>query len=89
MNKKPETERYYVRVSDIEARNDLIEMLENKGYTMDENDGDTRQEILGSTFPIMVNITDKEYGVLHTITSAAAASSSGKLIEIQDLDRII
>jgi hypothetical protein len=37
----------------------------------------------------MVNITDKEYGVLHTITSAAAASSSGKIIEIQDLDRII
>ena len=88
MNKKPETVRYYVRVSDIEARNDLIEILENKGFTMEEN-GNTRQEMLESTFPIMVNITDKEYGVLHTITSAAAASSSGKLIEIQDLNQII
>ena len=88
MNKKPETVRYYVRVSDIEARNDLIEILENKGFTIEEN-GNTRQEMLKSTFPIMVNITDKEYGVLHTITCAAAASSSGKIIEIQHLDRII
>ena len=88
MHNKNETVRYYVRVAEINLRENLIETLENKGYKNVEN-SDNRWEIIESKYPIMVNITDKEYGVLHSITSAAAALSAGIVIEIQDIERIL
>ena len=69
--KERHTIRYYVRVSDADTRRVLIETIEKDGYKIAENCKMTREEIIDSEFPIMVNETDKVFGMLQNADEAA------------------
>ncbi|MBR3532762.1 MAG: hypothetical protein IKN80_02580 [Clostridiales bacterium] len=70
------TRRIYVRTEDVKARERLISFLEGEGFRCDAD----RQAVVELRFPVVVDMTDKVYSVIHTVTSAAAAVSSDAVI---------
>ena len=74
----------FVRVSDPDDRKKLIETLEGDGFTLDEEFPLTRQDVLESNLPIIVDIENKIYSRMGNVTCAAAAAQSGKVIELSE-----
>ncbi len=72
--------RIYVRTEDVKARERLISFLEGEGFRCEEDELTDRQAVLGSRLPVIVDMTNKVYSVIHTVTSAAAAVSSDAVI---------
>lgn len=70
------TRRIYVRTEDVKARERLISFLEGEGFRCDAD----RQAVVELRFPVVVDMIDKVYSVIHTVTSAAAAVSSDAVI---------
>ena len=69
---------------DKDKRLQLIEFLESKGYIVINDNVTNRELLIESKFPVLVNFEDKTITMYHTITSSAAAASSGILISIDD-----
>jgi hypothetical protein len=76
--------RIYVNPSDREKRTEFIDHLESKGFKCREDEVTNRQSTIDSPYPVIVDITRKIYGHLHNTTSAAAASSKGKVISVEE-----
>ena len=74
----------YIKASDPEDRKKLIETLEVDGYKLDEEFSLTRQDVLESNLPVVVNSEKKVYSRMGNVTSAAAATQSGKVIELSE-----
>ena len=81
--KEHHTIRHYVRTPDANARRGLLDMLEKDGYQVEEDGVTTRQEIIDSEFPVMINETDKNFNIVHNAADEAALAKSGR---IKDLD---
>ena len=74
----------YIKASDPEDRKKLIETLEVDGYKLDEEFPLTRQDVLESNLPVVVNSEKKVYSRMGNVTSAAAAAQSGKVIKLSE-----
>ncbi len=74
----------YVRTKDSKSREKLINYLEKEGFSVEKEYGDTKQSILKLAYPIKVNFRQKTYGVIHNTTCAAAAVSSGAVINEEE-----
>lgn len=81
--KERHTVRHYVRTPDADTRRGLLEMLEKDGYQVEDDGSVTRQEIIESGFPVMINETDKVFNIIHNGADEAALVKSGR---IKDLD---
>ena len=79
--KEHHTIRCYIRTTDADTRRSLIEMLEKDGYKI-EDSITTKQAVIESECPVMVNKTDKVFGILHD--SEDAAKSSGRLMDVEE-----
>ena len=82
--KERHTVRYFVRTSDTDERRILVETLEKDGYEIEEDGITTRQDIIGSGFPVMVNETDKVFSTLRDPAGEAAAVSAGRVMDIEE-----
>ena len=81
-------EEKYVDIRNKEERKDFIKNLETKGYIIDEKYF-KREDIIDGIFPIVVNITDKKITMLGNVTTSAAATSSGVLINKEQFDLLL
>lgn len=69
---------------DKDKRLQLIEFLEAKGYNVVIDYITNKDILIESKFPIIVDSENRTIDMYHTITSAAAAASSGMLLSIED-----
>ncbi len=74
----------FVRENDRGVREQLIKTLENDGYIMDEKIALSREDIIDSNLPIIVNTLDKTYSRMGNVTCAAAAVGSGHIITVEE-----
>lgn len=81
-------EEKYVDIRNKEERKDFIKNLETKGYIINEKYF-KREDIIDGIFPIVVNITDKKITMLGNVTTSAAATSSGVLINKEQFDLLL
>ncbi len=72
--------RCLINVGSQESRREIIEYLTKEEYTLDPTENRTRDEIIESILPLYVDKTSKTYWMMGNITCAAAASSSGEMI---------
>ena len=77
----------FVKESDVKIRQEVIEVLESKGYSLSNKDPRNRGEIIGGTLPIVVDEGKREYSMMGNVTCAAAASSSGCLLTSEEFYR--
>ena len=75
------TIQYLVRTNNASSRRALIERLEKDGLNCKEDFATDRQIVMKSKLPLVINVTDGYYSMLHTITSAACACSSHSIIK--------
>ena len=71
---------YHVYTADKESRKDLIEFLEQQGYVCEEDNVTNREKILNTRLPVVVNVIDRKYSMLHNVVCAAASIASNMLI---------
>ena len=71
---------YHVYTADKESRKDLIEFLEQQGYVCEEDNVTNREKVLNTRLPVVVNVIDKKYSMLHNVVCAAASIASNMLI---------
>ena len=81
-------EEKYVEIKNKEEREAFIKNLETKGYTIAKTCFN-REDIIDGIFPIVVNITDKKITMLGNVTTSAAATSSGVLINKEQFDLLL
>lgn len=77
----------FVREKDPDGRCEILEFLEGMGYKTDEEETRTRQEIVESVLPITVDKRNKEYRMMGSVTCAAAAVSSGRMMTKEEFFR--
>ena len=82
--KERHTVRDYVRTPDADSRRGLIETLEKEGFDIEEGDGKTREEIIQSEFPLMINETDKKFSLVHNSDDEAELDKSGRIIDLDE-----
>ena len=66
-----------VREKERGARQEILAFLEEHGYVKDEGDPRTKEEMVDSVLPFIIDKTKKKYRMMGNITCAAAAASSG------------
>ena len=81
-------EEKYVDIRNKEERKDFIKNLEAKGYTIDKTCFNI-EDIIDGIFPIAVNITEKKFHMMGNVTTAAAAASSGVLINREQFEILL
>lgn len=74
----------FVRENDKEIREKLIKTLENDGYIKDEKKSLSRDDIIDSDLPIIINTLNKTYDRMGNVTCAAAAAGSGHIITVEE-----
>ena len=67
----------FVREKDSDARRELLDYLEDQEYVKDETDPRTKEEMVESVLPLVIDKAGKKYSMMGNITCAAAAVSSG------------
>lgn len=77
------SQKCYVIASGVEERTRFLEFLEKNGFKVGFDDIITRDSVIVSTFPISIDIKHKTYGHIHSVTSAAAAISSGNAFTLE------
>ena len=82
--KERHTTRDYVRTPDAETRRILIETIEKDGYQIENDGAATRQFIMESDLPLMVNKTDKLFRLVHGEEEAAELVRSGRIMDIDE-----
>lgn len=78
------TIRFFIRTSDTEERRKLIEILEKDGFRIESDGITTREEIIGSGLPVMVNKTDKTLGMVQDSAQTAELEKSGRIMDIEE-----
>ncbi len=63
------------------TRTEIIEFLEELGYEIAHDEFRSKEEIINSPFPLVVDKSKQQYWMLGNITCAAAAASGGKMIK--------
>ena len=71
---------YHVYTADKESRKDLVEFLEQQGYVCEEDNVTNREKVLNTRLPVVVNVIDRKYSMLHNVVCAAASIASNMLI---------
>ena len=66
-----------IREKESDARQEILDFLEEQGYVKDETDPRTKEEMVESILPIVIDKAGKKYSMMGNITCAAAAVSSG------------
>ena len=67
---------YHVYTEDQESRKDLLEFLELHGYECEEDNVTNREKVLNTRLPVVVNVIDRKYSMLHNVVCAAASIAS-------------
>ena len=75
---------YHVYTADKESRKDLVEFLEQQGYVCEEDNVTNRDKVLNTRLPVVVNVIDRKYSMLHNIVCAAASIASNMLISEEE-----
>ena len=75
---------YHVYTADKESRKDLVEFLEQQGYVCEEDNVTNRDKVLNTRLPVVVNVIDRKYSMLHNVVCAAASISSNMLISEEE-----
>ena len=74
----------FVRFFSKEDRIKLIEFLEADGYTCEENQAFSRNSIIDSTLPLVIERDEKSIRHMGNVTCAAAAAGSGVIMSDRD-----
>ena len=72
-------EQRYIKIKDKKERLNFLEILHNNGYSFDNY---TKEDIVISIFPIVVNLKNKTICMIGNVTCAAAASTQNVLEDI-------
>ena len=75
---------YHVYTADKESRKDLVEFLELQGYVCEEDIVTNRDKVLNTRLPVVVNVIDRKYSILHNVVCAAASIASNMLISEEE-----
>lgn len=75
---------YHVYTEDQESRKDLLEFLELHGYECEEDNVTNREKVLNIRLPVVVNVIDRKYSMLHNVVCAAASIASNMLISEEE-----
>ena len=75
---------YHVYTADKESRKDLVEFLEQQGYVCEEDNVTNREKVLNTRLPVVVNVIDRKYSILHNVVCAAASIASNMLISEEE-----
>lgn len=75
---------YHVYTTDKESRRDLVEFLERQGYVCEEDNVTNREKVLNTRLPVVVNVIDRKYSILHNVVCAAASIASNMLISEEE-----
>ena len=75
---------YHVYTADKESRKDLIEFLEQQGYVCEEDNVTNREIVLNTRLPVVVNVIERKYSMLHNVVCAAASIASNMLISEEE-----
>ena len=75
---------YHVYTTDKESRNDLLEFLEMQGYECEVDNVTNRDKVLNTRLPVVVNVIDRKYSILHNVVCAAASIASNMLISEEE-----
>ena len=75
---------YHVYTTDKESRKDLVEFLEQQGYACEEDNVTNREKVLNTRLPVVVNVIDRKYSMLHNVVCAAASIASNMLISEEE-----
>lgn len=75
---------YHVYTEDKESRNDLLEFLEMQGYECEVDNVTNRDKVLNTRLPVVVNVIDRKYSMLHNVVCAAASVASNMLISEEE-----
>ena len=75
---------YHVYTADKESRKALVEFLEQQGYVCEEDDVTNREKVLNARLPVVVNVIDRKYSMLHNVVCAAASIASNMLISEEE-----
>ena len=75
---------YHVYTANKESRQDLVEFLEQQGYKCEEDNITSRDIILNTRLPVVVNVIDRKYSILHNVVCAAASIASNMLISEEE-----
>ena len=75
---------YHVYTADKESRKDLVEFLELQGYVCEEDNVTNRDKVLNTRLPVVVNVIDRKYSILHNVVCAAASIASNMLMSEEE-----
>lgn len=75
---------YHVYTADKESRKDLVEFLEIQGYECEADNVTNRDKVLNTRLPVVVNVIDRKYSILHNVVCAAASLASNMLISEEE-----
>ena len=75
---------YHVYTVDKESRSDLLEFLELQGYECEVDNVTNRDKVLNTRLPVVVNVIDRKYSILHNVVCAAASIASNMLISEEE-----
>ena len=75
---------YHVYTADKESRRDLVEYLEMHGYECEVDNITNRDKVLNNRLPVVVNVIDRKYSILHNVVCAAASIASNMLISEEE-----
>ena len=75
---------YHVYTKDKESRKELLEFLELQGYVCEVDNVTNRDKVLYTRLPVVVNVIDRKYSILHNVVCAAASIASNMLISEEE-----
>ena len=75
---------HHVYTADKESRQDLVEFLEQQGYECEEDNVTNREKVLNTRLPVVVNVIDRKYSMLHNVVCAAASIASNILVSEEE-----
>ena len=82
--KERHTIRYFVRTPDAETRRSLIELLEKDGFEVEKDGTASKEAILESDFPVMINMTENNYNMVHDPVRKAELEKKGFIKDIEE-----
>ena len=75
---------YHVYTVDKESRKALVEFLEQQGYECEVDNVTNREKVLNTRLPVVVNVIERKYSMLHNVVCAAASIASNMLISEEE-----
>ena len=69
--------KMHVWTDKAEERREMLAFLEEKGFVSDKDEFRSKEEIISTFLPIVVNVVERNYRMMGNVTCAAAAASKG------------